>query len=169
MNISYRITREDFVDAQKLHRSKGPSVAVRAIRLGAKVLMGSAFLILVILAAVTRNRGLWSNIAPLIVLLVVWSIAMWVWVPLSWRRAYAKDRRLQHEFAASISEDGIRLQSVDFDATLKWAAYLRFLESDRIFLLYQTNRMFNLFPKTAFAPGETEEFRQLVRRKLPEK
>jgi hypothetical protein len=169
MNISYRITREDFVDAQKLHRSKGPSAAVRAIRLGAKVLVGSAFLILIILAAVTRDRGLWSNTAPLIVLLVVWSLAMWVWVPLNWRRAYAKDRRLQHEFKASISEDGIQLQSVDFDATLKWAAYLRLLESDRIFLLYQTNRMFNLFPKTAFAPGEIDEFRQLVRRKLPEK
>jgi hypothetical protein len=169
VKICYRITREDFIDAQKLHRSKGPSAAVRAIRLGAKVLVGFAFLILIILAAVTRDRGLWSNMAPLIVLLVVWSLAMWVWVPLNWRRAYAKDRRLQYEFAASISEDGIHLQSVDFDANIKWAAYLRFLESDRIFLLYQTNRMFNLFPKTAFAPSEIDEFRQLVCRKLPEK
>jgi 4-amino-4-deoxy-L-arabinose transferase-like glycosyltransferase len=169
MNISYRITREDFIDAQKLHRSKGPTAFVRAIRLGAKVLVGSAFLILIISAAVTRDRGLWSNMARVIVLLVVWSLAMWVWVPLSWRRSYAKDRRLEHEFAASNSEDGIHLQSPDFGANLKWALYLRFLESDRIFLLYQTNRMFNLFPKAAFAPGEIDEFRQLVRRKLPEK
>lgn len=169
MNISYRITREDFIDAQKLHRSKGASGVARAIGVGAKVLVGSAFLILIISAAITRDRGVWSNMAPLIVLLVVWSLAMWIWVPLSWRRSYAKDRRLQHEFAASISEEGIHLQSADIDANLKWALYHRFLESDRIFLLYQTNRMFNLFPKSAFAPGEIDEFRQLVRRKLPEK
>jgi YcxB-like protein len=169
MNISYRITREDFVDAQKLHRFKAPSAFIRAMRLGAKVLVCSAFLILIILAAVTRDRSLWSNMAPLIVLLVVWSLVMWVWVPLCWRRSYAKDQRLRQEFTANISEDGIHLQSADFDANLKWALYLRFLESDRIFLLYQTDRMFNLFPKAAFAPGEIDEFRQLVRRKLPEK
>jgi hypothetical protein len=107
MKISYNITLEDFIDAQKLHRSKAPSALVRAIRLGAKVLVASAFLILIILAAVTRDRGLWSNMAPLIVLLVVWSLAMWVWVPYSWRRSYAKDQRLRHEFTADISEDGI--------------------------------------------------------------
>lgn len=169
MNITYRITRKDFIDAQKLHRSKGPSAFVRAIRLGAKALVGAAFVILILLAAVTRNRSLWSNMAPLIVLLVVWSLIMWVWIPLCWRRAYAKDRRLQHEFTADISEDGIHLQGSDFDANLKWPIYLRFLESDRIFLLYQTNLMFNLYPKAAFAPSEIDEFRQLVRRKLPEK
>jgi hypothetical protein len=35
--------------------------------------------------------------------------------------------------------------------------------------LYQTNRMFNLLPKSAFASTDIEEFRQLVRRKLPDK
>ncbi|MGP0021707.1 MAG: YcxB family protein [Candidatus Sulfotelmatobacter sp.] len=58
---------------------------------------------------------------------------------------------------------------MDFDANLKWSLYLRFLESDRVFLLYQTNRMFNLLPKAAFGPGEIEEFRQLARRRLPDK
>jgi lysophospholipase L1-like esterase len=169
MNISYRITREDFVDAQKLHRSKGPSTFVRAIRLAGQVLVGSAFLILIVLAAVVRDAKLLSNFAPLIILLVAGTLVMLVWVPFNWRRSYAKDRRLQHEFTADISEDGIHLQSVDFDANLKWALYLRFLESDRIFLLYQTQRMFNLFPKAAVAPGEIDEFRRLVRRKLPEK
>lgn len=108
MKISYQITREDFIEAQKLHRSKSPRAFVRAIV-------------------------------------------------------------LQHQFTADISEDGVHLESPDFDANLKWGLYLRFLESDRVFLLYQTNRMFNLFPKAAFAKGEVDEFRQLARRKLPDK
>jgi hypothetical protein len=169
MNISFRITREGFIAAQTLHRSKGPSTFVRAIRLTAQVLVGAAFLILIVLAAVVRDPKVLSNFVPLIVLLVAWALVMLVWVPFNWRRSYAKDRRMQHEFAADISEAGIHLQSEDFDANLKWALYLRFLESDRIFLLYQTNRMFNLFPKSAFAPGEIDEFRQLLQRKLPDK
>jgi hypothetical protein len=169
MKISYHITREDYIDAQKLHRSKSPSTFVRAIVLAGKLLAGLGFLTLLILAAVVRDPKVWSNLLPLAVLLVAWALVMLVWVPFNWRRSYAKDRRMQHEFTANVSEDGIHLQSSDFDANLKWALYLRFLESDRIFLLYQTNRMFNLFPKSAFAPGEIDDFRQLVRRKLPGK
>jgi hypothetical protein len=59
--------------------------------------------------------------------------------------------------------------SATFDANLKWGLFLRFLESDRVFLLHQTARSFNMLPKAAFAPAEMEEFRQLLRRKLPDK
>jgi hypothetical protein len=169
VRISYRITREDYIDAQKLHRSKSPRAFVRAIVLLGKVLAGVGFLTLLVLAAVDRDRNLWSNLAPLIILLAAGALVMLVGVPFSWRRSYAKDPRLQHEITADISEDGIHLESSDFDSILKWGLYFRFLESDRVFLLYQTNRMFNLFPKNAFAPGEIEEFRELVRRKLPGK
>jgi YcxB-like protein len=169
MKISYRITREDFIDAQKLHRSKGHSAVVRAIRLGAKLVAVAIFLILLAWVVISGDRGLWPSLAPLFILGIIWAFAMWVWAPFYWRRCYAKDRRLQHDFTADISEDGIHLESLDFDAKLKWALYLRFLESDRVFLLYQTNRMFNLLPKAAFGPGEIEEFRQLAHRKLPDK
>jgi hypothetical protein len=127
------------------------------------------FLTLLVLAAVVRDPKLWSNLAPLIVLLVAWTFVMLVLVPLNWRRCCAKDPRLQQEITADIPEDGIHLESPVFDANLKWGMFFRFLESDRVFLLYQTNRMFNPFPKTAFAPVETEEFRQLLRPKLPDK
>lgn len=169
MRISYHITREDFIDAQKLHRSKGPSPLGRAIVLIGKILVGGSILVLIALAAVDRDRKLWANLAPLIILLVLWLLGMLVWVPFNWRRCYAKDRRLQQEFTADISEEGVHLKSLDFDANLKWSLYLRLLESDRLFLLYQTGRMFNLLPKAAFGPGEIEEFRQLARRKLPGK
>jgi hypothetical protein len=72
-------------------------------------------------------------------------------------------------FTTEISEEGGHMESPTFDANLKWGLFLRFLESDRVFLLYQTNRMFNLLPKSAFASTDIEEFRQLVRRKLPDK
>jgi hypothetical protein len=107
MKISYLITREDFIDAQKLHRSKSPRAFLRAIVLGGKVLTGTGFLVLLVLAVVSRDRKVWSDLTPLIILLSAWSLVMWVWVPFSWRRSYAKDRRLLHEITADISDEGI--------------------------------------------------------------
>jgi hypothetical protein len=68
MKITYHITREDFIDAQKLHRSKSPSALGRAIVLMGKILAGAGVLMLVVLAAVDRDRKLWANLAPLIVI-----------------------------------------------------------------------------------------------------
>ena len=169
MRISYRITREDYIDAQKLHRSKGRRAVVRGFVVAAKVVVVACFVLVLVLAVVTKDRNSWSNLAPLLGLGVVWALLLWVWTPFSWRRCYAKDRRWQQQFTADISEDGIHLESVDFDANLKWTIYLRFIESNKVFLLYQTGRMFNLLPKVAFAPGEIEELRELLRRKLPDK
>ncbi|MGP0021706.1 MAG: hypothetical protein ACLPHP_24280 [Candidatus Sulfotelmatobacter sp.] len=81
MKISYRITLEDFIDAQKLHRSKSPKALVRAVVLIGKMLVGVSVLVLIVLAAVDRDRKLWSDLAPLIILLALWSLALLVWVP----------------------------------------------------------------------------------------
>jgi hypothetical protein len=169
VKISYPITREDFIDAQKLHRSKSPGPLGRAIVLIGKILAGASILLLIVPAAVDRDRRLWANLAPLIILMALWLLGMLVWVPFNWRRCYAKDSRLHQEFTADISEEGVHLISLDFDANLKWSLYLRFLESDRVFLLHQTERLFNMFPKSAFTPGEIEAFRELARRKPPDK
>jgi hypothetical protein len=169
MKITYHITRDDFIDAQKLHRSKSPRGIVRSLVLVAKVCVVAVLILLIVLASVTRDRNIWFTYAPLVGLLVIWVLLYWVWAPFSWRRTYTKDRRLQDAFTADISEDGVQMGSPTFDANLKWGLFLRFLESDRVFLLHQTDRLFNMFPKAAFAPAEIEEFRQLLRRKLPDK
>jgi hypothetical protein len=169
MKITYHISREDFIDAQILHRAKGPSTVVRAIRLGAKVVAVTIFLILLAWAVISGDRGLWPSLAPLFILGVVWALIFWVWAPFYWRRCYAKDRRLQNGFTADISESGIHWKSEFIDSSVEWGLFLRFLESDRVFLLYQTGRLFNMFPKAAFGPGGIEEFRELVRGKLPDK
>lgn len=132
-------------------------------------MVAAAGFVLVLVVAVTRDRNSWSNLAPHLGLGVVWALLLWVWTPCSWRRCYAKDRRLQPPFTADISEGDIHLESVDFDANLKWTIYLRFIEADKVFLLYQAGRMFNLLAKLGFAPGELEQVRPLLRRKLPDK
>ena len=81
MKISYHITREDFIDAQKLHRSKSPSPLGRAFVLIGKILLGTSVLLLIALAAVDRDRRLWASLAPLIIVLVLWLRGCWCGYP----------------------------------------------------------------------------------------
>jgi hypothetical protein len=169
MRISYRITREDFIEAQKLHLSKGASALTRAGRLIIRVLVVSIFVVLLALAFVIKDAKLWSSLEPLLFIDVFWAVVIWVWMPFNLRRTYARDRRLQDEITADITEDGIHFNTAMSDSNLKWGLFVRVLESDRIFVLYRSRQLSNAFPKRAFGPGEADQFRELLRQKLPPK
>jgi hypothetical protein len=52
------------------------------------------------------------------------------------------------------------------EAQLKWGNFIRFLESDDIFMLFHSDLIFNILPKRAFAADEIDQFRELLRRKI---
>lgn len=169
MKISYHITRGDFVEAQKLHCDKSPGAWIRVSRLVGRWLALMVLVTLLGWALVSRDRLLWLNLRPLFIFAVLWAIVFWLWRPFSWRRTYARDHRFEHQITADISEDGIHFDSAMANSNVKWALFLRLLESDQIFLLYQSRRLFNMFPKRAFAPGEADQFRELVTKHVPSK
>jgi hypothetical protein len=79
------------------------------------------------------------------------------------RRAYKNNRVFQHDFSADISEDGIHLASVNSETRYKWSGFVRWRESDSVFMLYLSELNFVAFPKRAFAPGEIDQFKELLR------
>jgi hypothetical protein len=48
-----------------------------------------------------------------------------------------------------------------------WLNFLRWQQSNRAFLLCPNSRIFNMFPKRAFAAGEVEQLHELLARKFP--
>jgi hypothetical protein len=78
------------------------------------------------------------------------------------RRLYREDHRFKYDFTAEISEEGIHVTTPFSDAHLKWVAFVRFLESDDIFMVFVAQWNFIIFPKRAFAPGDAEKFRSAV-------
>ena len=82
---------------------------------------------------------------------------------------FEKDRRFQQEITAEISEDGIHFVTPNSDARTNWGLFVRYLESDKIFVLYQSNQIMNLLPKRSFGSGEVEQFHQLLQQKVSSK
>jgi len=77
------------------------------------------------------------------------------------RRSFRQDNRLQQPFEAVASRDGIDISSTTGSSKYAWNAFTSYIESKNLFLVYQAPKVFNVFPKRAFAPGE-ESFRSLL-------
>ena len=86
-----------------------------------------------------------------------------------WRLQYKKIDSLKRESTVEINDEGITASTEAARSEIKWISYTRWYESKTLFLLYQQPRLFNIYPKRAFGPGEVDEFRELLRRKIPVK
>ena len=90
MKISYRITPETYVEAQKLHAAKGAPISQRIL----KFVFPPFFLLIGAITAVWGSFG--PNSWGMLVLGTFWAVLFWVYPPWQWKRTYAKVRRL-HE------------------------------------------------------------------------
>jgi len=65
------------------------------------------------------------------------------------------------------NDEKILVQTSHGKAELDWARLTRFLETDRLFVLFAPPRMLYTIPKRVFSVEETNQFRELLQRKLP--
>ena len=166
MRIVYRITKEDFLEAQRTYQSSSISGFQRLFRktmIGfglALICIGVVFLFLP--SPVYRKEASPSIIAgPLLLFL------FWLAPGLAARKAFSKQCDMQKEIVAEFSDSGTHISSGDSSSTISWADYVRYAESEHQFILFRSTQLFNVIPKRAFSSDEVEEFRTLLSGKLP--
>lgn len=82
-------------------------------------------------------------------------------------RLWKAQHNLHNSRETDVSEEGIKLKGEGFEANLEWKIYTHFIETKRLFILYQSKLCFNMFPKRAFSnEQQVEEFRELLQRKI---
>lgn len=164
MIVKYSISAEDFSHSQRLHRAKVLPRWRRSMRW-----LVSAWIVIVVCSvsviSVVNKRPILSGTALPLVLCLIYLLALWVVPQYSRKKTFEKDQRLQQEITAQISEDGIHFVTPNSDARTNWGLFVRYLESDRIFVLYQSNQIMNVLPKRFFGPYEVEQFHQLLQQK----
>jgi hypothetical protein len=148
MRVAYKLGENDLIEAQGKHGG----VWTKAIpRFG-------LLLILAGLGSISLNPK--QNAGAILPILI--GLFFLFGLKLSIRRSFRQDNRLQQPFEAVVSQDGIDISSTTGSSKYAWSAFTRYVESKNLFLVYQAPKVFNVFPKRAFAPGEEESFRSLL-------
>jgi hypothetical protein len=165
MRIVYRISEEDYVGARDLFAANEKPWYRRVSRRLLPWLGGLGIVLLLL-----RYVVVFPDRNPVVTAagLMIGAYFLYCGFALRryFRRSYQKDRRFQHDFTADVSEEGVHFVTPNSDSRVKWGGFVRFLESDEIFMLFHAEWVFSIIPKRAFAPGETDHFRDPLRRHI---
>lgn len=80
---------------------------------------------------------------------------------------YRQDKRLHDRFVATFSDEGIQSSASTGTSSQSWSAFTRYVETQRLFLLYQGPVCMSIYPKRCLAPEDADAFRDLIKQKLP--
>lgn len=158
MNIEFRLTLKDYQEASQAHIKSQHllyffnwSASILFLLLGVVMLFSKDILFSVFLVVI----GICSN--PSFNPLQNYFIA----------RLWKSQPSIREPMTLEISEEGLTGSSPIFQSTVKWQIYTHFIETTNLFVVYQSKRLFNMFPKRAFSnEQELDEFRYLLERKI---
>lgn len=166
MKITYRITERDFMGAYDLF-VKNEKPARRRISRRAMPWLGGLLIALQVLVLIIGADVNKAVVAFGFLLGAYFLYCGGFALRRFFRNAYRKDQRFQQEFTTEASDAGVHMESPTEDSHMKWQSFTRYLESEQSFLLFQADWIFNIIPKRAFAPGEADQFRDLLHRNVP--
>src|SRR5260370_24642686 len=166
MKTPYTITADDYAEAQRAYLSSKASWRWRnRIVLGGAIFMVAAS----ILVAIVDPEG-WVMMRPGIILFSLCRAFLLLrHTNLLWRWQYNKIDSLKRENTVEIREDAITASTEAARSEIKWISYIRWYESKTVFLLYQQPRLFNIYPKRTFGPGQAEELPEVLTPTIPDK
>jgi len=155
--ITGSISIADYVQAQRLHRK---SIAKWSYVASAAIAVCGA----VMLAAGSRNYGLIALCGGFGGLIGEYANAKF-FLPRRLAKLHAQQKDLAEQFTYSWDAEHISAQSQMGSARRPWAHYIKVKEDGHIFLLYHSDQMFEMFPKSWFSStGAINEFRKLALR-----
>ena len=159
MELTYELTQKDFYDSFLAHRKRSV-----LSKWSFRVLFASIFLLPTIglLTLATDHQAKVGGVVPLFVLAAFWAVLIWGAPWWSARTQFQQQPAAQGPRTMTLDGSGIHWRWKGGQADVEWTNFIRFLESKTVFLLYTSPACFNIVPKRAFAPSETESFRKLL-------
>jgi hypothetical protein len=159
-----QLTADDYLAANKLHmRQRGWK---RVAWIVFWVLLGVGALLFADVAIQDPNAG----VLPLVLILLVAAtqlVVRLIYLPRRVRRVYSQQRTLQLPFESVCTDSGIEWKNANAEIQTPWSHFIRWREGDDLFVVYQSDIVFNMVPKRCFAqPEQVDAFRNLLTERL---
>jgi hypothetical protein len=125
------------------------------------------FMLLVAISASLGPKGSFASALPAFLFSAFcFYLATNIWKRAA-RRSFRGRPELAQEFKVDIGDSGIFFEGPISAMRWTWFAFVRFTESNDLFLAYLSPCAFVIFPKRLLDASQTNELRELLRRKLP--
>jgi hypothetical protein len=152
MTIDFTLTEDDFLEALRMHRGVWAKLLT---------LWGLLLIALGLISLIANSKQYSNYVVPILAgFFILFGLKFLA------RRSFRRDLRLQQPLQAVISDSGIEISSPTGSSKQTWDAFIRYVESKNLFLLYQGPQMFNVIPKRAFAQGEEDTLRSILAQRL---
>jgi hypothetical protein len=163
MKIEGTITEQDYLGAWWLSMKPRLWIAVVGMVL---VILVVAITLISILQRLVGHHPIFDEPFSMLFALAYLGIFFWFLRYLQ-RRNYRKQKMLSVSFRVSFDAESIRLVNEFVSSTLPWHIFHKWRENKYIFLLYESNAIYLIFPKRLFENSESiNEFRRLTHEKI---
>jgi hypothetical protein len=170
MVINFRLTADDVYEGQRQFfrgmRVFGLPRLPRAFRIIVPLFLIGIGIFLLTVQGGNDDRGTGLMAIGLGLFLLLFDLFLWKILA---ARYFKKNPSLQKEIRVQLDEDGVEHWAQDMHSKSGWSNFLRWQESKNLILLYPNTRIFTMLPKRAFAPGEVDQLRELLARKIARK
>ncbi len=151
MNITYKLTQDEYQKAVTLHLNRGNRLVMLAIYVA--LAMGIVFLG----TDFSNTREVITNILAVFFSVAFYMLFVRMISAYQAKSIYTKSPTLSHEVTLRVSGKGIKLDKKTNNATIPWSAFTKWKQDEKFYLLYTGPRQFNVIPKHTLNEAQSKE------------
>ena len=162
MNITYKLSQEEYQQAVNLHHKKGNRLLMLAIYV---VL---AAIIVVVGTDFSNTREIITNVIAVFFSISFYMLFVRMLSAYQAKSIYQKSATLSHEVTLRISGKGINLDKNTNHASIPWSAFSKWKKDELFYLLYTSPRQFNVIPTRVMNEVQQKELDTYLEKYIPQ-
>jgi len=160
MNITYKLTLNEYQEAVNFHYKSGKRPLFIAVFLGMATFMmlaGTDF---------SNTQQVINNILITFFALAFYLLFTRMVTAYQAKKVYTKSPILSNEVSLRISGKGIRHDKKAGGNTMPWETFSKYKENDKYYLIYTNPHQFNVIPKRVMNEAQKEELEGYLKKYL---
>jgi hypothetical protein len=160
MNISYKLTLNEYQEAVNFHYKTGKRPLFIA------VFLGTATFMMLVGTDFSNSQEVINNILMTFFALAFYILFTRMITAYRAKKMYKKSPILSNEITLHISGKGIKKKQEDQVQSLTWENFSKWKKNEKYYLIYTTPNQFNVIPSNVMSETQKEELETYLNRYL---
>lgn len=162
MNITYKLTEDEYHKAVNLHHKKSQRMIFLVIY------MMLAAVIVVAGTDFSNTREIITNILAAFFSIAFYMLFVRMISTYQAKSIYQKSTVLPYENTLHISGKGITVNKRGNNPSIPWSAFGKWKKDENFYLIYTTPRQFNVIPARVLSESQKKEFEAYLEKYIPQ-